>query len=135
MVRKEELRFVANELEQVSESLAELTDAIDVYQKKDESHRNIYSRVLHLRSEAFALFDQIATLAEKEEEVKEQEPNDTAKRFRESMERAGVRIENLMRKDAIVFPSSIKRIIKEELGYDLEGYPTDLCGFVNREES
>lgn len=88
MVRKEELRYIANELEEVSESLAELTDAIDVYQKKDESHRNIYSLVLHLRSEAFALFDQIATLAEKEELEEKFKTTDLTKENRAFLDEA-----------------------------------------------
>ena len=133
MVRREELRYIANELEQVSESLAELTDAIDVYQKKDETHRNIYEQVLQLRSESFALFDQIATLAEKEEEVKE--PNDTAKKLRESLEYAGGILEKTLRHDGYVTSSYVQMTIKSTLGDLLLDDWTGYYGLINKEES
>ena len=67
MNKPSELRYVSRELELVAENLAELTDAIHVYQYRGELYRNIYQNVEQLQSEAFKLHDQIATLAEKEE--------------------------------------------------------------------
>ena len=65
MNRKAELKYIAGELELIAKSIAELTDAIDVYQhREDENCSDIYERVENLRAEAFNLHDQIATLVE-----------------------------------------------------------------------
>lgn len=67
MNRKAELKYIAGELELIAESIAELTDAIDVYQhREDKICSDIYERVENLRAEAFQLHDQVATLVEEE---------------------------------------------------------------------